>query len=101
MSILGAIDAEFQKELLDFIKKEEQNTNPKPLKESLIAELLRQMVNGVREITGMATNSGTGDVFVRFSFSLPYAKQEVNELKKKVETEKGAGLCLTHDSENK
>jgi len=68
MSILGAIDSELQKELLAFVEAEEKNKQPKKLSESLIAELLRQLINGDRNITGMATNQKSGDVFVRFSF---------------------------------
>lgn len=69
MSFLGAIDAELQKELIAFVEAEERNKNPKPLRDGLVAELLRQIINGKREITGMATNHGSGDVFVRFSFT--------------------------------
>ena len=73
MSILGMIDAELQKELIAFVEAESKNKQPKKLKESLVAELLRQLIDGDREITGMVTNQKTGDVFVRFSF-----KQEIS-----------------------
>ncbi len=67
--MFSQLDAELQNELLEFVKKEENNTNPKPLKIVLVAELLRQIARNEREITGMATNQKTGDVFVRFSFT--------------------------------
>ena len=56
MSILGMIDAELQKELMAFVEAESKNKQPKKLKESLVAELLRQLINGNREMTGMVTN---------------------------------------------
>lgn len=60
---------EVQSELIAFVEKEERDKSPKPLKVSLVAELMRQIVLNEREITGMATNRKTGDVFVRFSFT--------------------------------
>lgn len=58
-----------QEEFLNFIKAEEMNKNPKPLKESLIVEVLKQIVQGDREITGLATDRKNGDVFIRLSFT--------------------------------
>ncbi len=69
MSFIGQIDAEMQKELLEFVKSEEDNKNPKPLKYGLVAEIFKQILHGEREITGLATNHKSGDVFVRFSFT--------------------------------
>jgi hypothetical protein len=70
---MSILDAELQKELIAFVEAESKNKQPKKLKESLVAELLRQLIDGDREITGMATNQKSGDVFVRFSF-----KQEIS-----------------------
>lgn len=67
--MLSQIDAELQKELLDFVRDSESDKTPRPLKAYLIAELIKQLVNGDREITGLATNHESGDVFVRFSFT--------------------------------
>ena len=67
--MFALLEAELQKELLEFCKAEENNTEPKPLKEILIAEVLRKIAKGQREITGMATNEETGDVFIRLSFT--------------------------------
>lgn len=69
MSFLGQIDIETQKELLEFVKKEQENKNPKPFKYSLIAEIFKQILDGEREITGLSTDYKTGDVFVRLSFT--------------------------------
>lgn len=67
--MFSSLSAKFQKELLEFVEKEERDTTPRPLKVALVAELLRQIVLNEREITGMVTNQRTGDVFVRFSFT--------------------------------
>ena len=63
------IDAELQKELIEFVKTSQSAKTPRPLKAHLVEELLKQIVEGEREITGLITNHKTGDVFVKFSFS--------------------------------
>jgi hypothetical protein len=63
------IDAELQKELIEFVKTSQSDKTPRPLKVHLVEELIKQLVNGEREITGLITNHKTGDVFVKFSFS--------------------------------
>lgn len=59
---------DLQKELMDFVDKAEKNKTQRPLRDHLTEELLRQIMRGEREIGDMATNSATGDVFVRFCF---------------------------------
>jgi hypothetical protein len=63
------IDAELQKELIEFVKTSQSDKATRPLKAHLVEELLKQIVEGEREITGLITNHKTGDVFVKFSFS--------------------------------
>lgn len=63
------IDAVLQNDLIDFVKKSEADKTPRPLKAHLVEEILKQIVNGEREITGLATNHESGDVFVKFSFT--------------------------------
>ena len=60
---------DLQKELIDFVTDCENNKTPRPLKEHLTKELLRQIVHGEREIGDIATNDDSGDVFVRFCFT--------------------------------
>lgn len=67
--MLNQLDTELQKELVEFVKQCESDKATRPLKAYLIAELIKQLVNGDREITGLATNHESGDVFVRFSFT--------------------------------
>lgn len=67
--MLNQIDAELQNELLEFVTRSKADKTVRPLKAHLVEELLKQMVEGEREITGLVTNHKTGDVFVRFSFT--------------------------------
>ncbi len=67
--ILSMIDCEMQKKLLEFVKNEKSNKNKKPLSECLIVEILEQICNKERTITGMVTDYKNGDIFVRFSFT--------------------------------
>lgn len=51
------IDAELQKELIEFVKTSQSDKTPRPLKVHLVEELLKQIVEGEREITGLITGS--------------------------------------------
>lgn len=63
-------------EFIQFIKRSQENKTNRPLKEHLAEELLRQLVSGDREITDMATDPMTGDVFARFSFTKEEKRDE-------------------------
>lgn len=65
--MLTDIDIELQKELLDFIKKQESEKN-QPFGKVLVATLLRKLINGDCRITGCAKNDKTGKLFVEYSF---------------------------------
>ncbi len=69
MGFFDSLDAELQKDLVDFVKESENNHKPREFKFFLVEGLLKDIVNGDREIGGMATNCETGDVFVKFSFT--------------------------------
>ena len=66
--MFSELEESLQKELLEFVENE-KDKSPKPLRDVFLCELLRQMVNNERMISGLATNQKTGDVFVRFSFT--------------------------------
>ncbi len=63
-------------EFIQFVKRSQEDKTKRPLKEHLAEELLHQLVNGDREITDMATNPKTGDVFARFSFTKEEKRDE-------------------------
>ena len=69
MSFFGNLDKELQKELIKFVEDSKNNKEQKPLKLHLVESLLEDIVNGDREITGLASDWENGDVFVRFSFT--------------------------------
>lgn len=56
MGILGQIDIELQKDLLDFIKAQEQKPYPHVLRDSLLAMALREIIDGNARISGWAKN---------------------------------------------
>jgi hypothetical protein len=68
-TMFNRLPEEQQKELLAFCEAEAADKARKPLKLSLAAELLREITLGEREITCMATNQKTGDIFVCFSLA--------------------------------
>ena len=60
---------DLQKELIEFVSACEKDKSPRPLKRHLVEGIIEQIVRGEREIGDIATNSKTGDVFVRFCFT--------------------------------
>lgn len=66
MGLLTDIDKKLHRDLLDFIEKCERDENSHPLKFYLLIDLLKDILNGDREIIAMATNQKNGDVFVQF-----------------------------------
>ena len=56
-------------EFLEYVRKSAENKEPRPLREHLAEELLRQIVRKEREITDLVTNHKNGDVYARFSFT--------------------------------
>jgi predicted metal-dependent RNase len=55
-------------DFIEFVEKSRNNTEKRPLRDHLAEEIIRQVVHGEREITDIATETKTGDVYVRFSF---------------------------------
>ena len=73
--MLTDIDIALQKDLLDFIKKREAEKN-QPFGKALVADLLKDLINGDCKITGCAKNDKTGKLWVEYSF---YGKEQENE----------------------
>lgn len=68
MSLLGMIDAELQKDLIDFIKAQEEKPYPHVLGDSLIASILRDIIDGNARLSGCATNHETKRMYLEISF---------------------------------
>ena len=83
MSFFGNLDKELQKELIKFVEDSKNNKEQKPLKLHLVESLLEDIVKGDREITGLASDWGNGDVFVRFSFTESIREEYIKNREKK------------------
>ena len=88
MGFLDSLDAELQKKLIKFVEDSKKNKEPRPIKLHLAESLLEDIIKGEREITGLVSDWGNGDVFVRFSFTEEirdeYIKRHEDECKIKV-----------------
>lgn len=82
MSFFEEIEKELQKKLIEFVNDSKNNKVPKKFSISLAEELLKNIVNGDREISGIATDWGSGDVFCIFSFT-EEAREEYMQNRKK------------------
>ena len=65
--MLTDINAELQKDILDFVEKLESKKS-QPLGKSLVAAILRKLIDGDCRITGCAKNDKTGKLWVEYSF---------------------------------
>lgn len=70
MGILSQIDAELQKDLLNFVKEQdEKNKNGKVIfGDYLLNELLKYLISGNCKITGTVTDHKKGKLYVEYSF---------------------------------
>ena len=70
MGILDQLDAELQKDLLNFVKEQdEKSKNGKVVfGDYLLNDLLKQLISGDCKITGVVTDHGKGKLFVEYSF---------------------------------
>ena len=76
MGLLSQIDMELQKDLVDFIKAQEEKPYPHTLGDSLLAEILKDIIKGDARLSGCATNHGTKRMYLEVSF---YEDEEKNE----------------------
>lgn len=70
MGILEQIDAELQKDLLNFVKEQdEKSKNGKVVfGDYLLKELLKDLISGRCKITGTVTDHKKGKLYVEYSF---------------------------------
>ena len=68
MGIIGFIDAELQKDLLAFIKAQEEKPYPHVLGDAILVDILKNIVNGETRISGCATNHETKRMYLEISF---------------------------------
>lgn len=68
MGLLGMIDAELQKDLIDFIKEQEAKPYPHVLGDALITHLLREIINGNARMSGCAKNDSKKTMYIELTF---------------------------------
>lgn len=68
MGLLAAIDAELQKDLMDFIKAQEEKPYPHTLGEALIKELLKDILKGNARMSGCAKNDAKKTMYIELTF---------------------------------
>lgn len=67
--MFNKLNKELHQDLIDFCEKERNNKQPKKFNYALVSEIFRQIIDGDREITSIATNRKNGDVFIKLSFT--------------------------------
>ena len=67
MGLLEAIDMELQKDLIGFIKTQEEKPDH-TLGDYLLADILRHIINGDARLSGCATNHATKRMYLEISF---------------------------------
>ena len=68
MGFLDQFDLELQKDLVDFIRKQEADKGPHTLGDRLIVELLKEIISGNARMSGCATNRATKKMYIELSF---------------------------------
>lgn len=68
MGLLGQIDMELQKDLIDFVKKQEENPWPHTLGDALLTEILKDIIKGDARISGCVTDHGKKRMYLEISF---------------------------------
>jgi hypothetical protein len=68
MGILGQIDMELQKDLIEFVKEQEAKPYPHVLGDSLITMALKEIINGNARMSGCAKNDAKGTMYIELTF---------------------------------
>ena len=68
MGLLGQIDMELQKDLLDFVRKQEEKPYPHTLGDVLLAEILKDIIKGDARLSGSVTNHEKKRMYLEISF---------------------------------
>ncbi len=68
MGLLSQIDMALQKDLVDFIKAQEEKPWPHTLGDALLVEILNDIVKGDARLSGCATNHEKKRMYLEISF---------------------------------
>lgn len=76
MGLLGQIDMELQKDLIDFVKAQKEKPYPHMLGESLLATILEDIIKGDARISGCVTDHKNKRMYLEVSFYEAKADQK-------------------------
>lgn len=68
MGFFAQLDAELQKDLVDFVKAQEANTEPHTLGDALLKECVKSIISGEARISGCVTNHQKKRMYIELSF---------------------------------
>ena len=68
MGLLSQIDMELQKDLILFVKSQEEKPYPHTLGDALLVEILKDIIKGDARISGSVTNHKTKRMYLEISF---------------------------------
>lgn len=68
MGILAAIDAELQKDLINFIREQEAKPYPHTLGDAMIVKLLKEILKGNARMSGCAKNDAKKTMYIELTF---------------------------------
>lgn len=68
MGLLGMIDAELQKDLINFIKEQDAKPYPHVLGDAMIKMVLEEIVKGNARMSGCAKNDAKGTMYIELTF---------------------------------
>ena len=68
MGFFERIDMELQKDLVDFVKAQEEKPWPHTLGDAILAEILKDIIKGDARISGSATNHKKKRMYLEISF---------------------------------
>ena len=68
MGLLEQIDMELQKDLLNFVKEQEEKPYPHRLGDALLTEILKDIISGDARISGSVTDHKNKRMYLEVSF---------------------------------
>ena len=68
MGLLSQIDMELQKDLISFVKSQEEKPYPHTLGDTILVEILKDIIKGDARISGCVTNHKTKRMYLEISF---------------------------------
>jgi hypothetical protein len=68
MGLLSQIDAELQKDLINFIKEQDAKPYPHVLGDAMIKMVLEEIIKGNARMSGCAKNDAKGTMYIELTF---------------------------------